>query len=206
MWDPQRLTTLWAFTACNRDSFIYYLLLIEINVQCFNIELFYSYNLRYEISSEILFCNICLIYGNLQCIQSHTNLIMQCLDLRDSTRIQANKMYGLLCTHIQIKIFWKWRCSYSEIWYQCAWFNGVFFRKILLQTYWKSVISHINKIKNIYVTPQLFRLREYMLRTNRVAEHRAVWEASEAQKPKTWNGRRGCLATCFTCRRLSNFW
>jgi hypothetical protein len=24
MWDPQRLTTLWAFTACYRDSFYFY--------------------------------------------------------------------------------------------------------------------------------------------------------------------------------------
>jgi hypothetical protein len=24
MWDPQRLTTLWAFTACYRDSFSFY--------------------------------------------------------------------------------------------------------------------------------------------------------------------------------------
>jgi hypothetical protein len=27
MWDPQRLTTLWAFTACYRDSFTYFTLL-----------------------------------------------------------------------------------------------------------------------------------------------------------------------------------
>jgi hypothetical protein len=28
MWDPQRLTTLWAFTACYRDSFTFFFLFL----------------------------------------------------------------------------------------------------------------------------------------------------------------------------------
>jgi hypothetical protein len=32
MWDPQRLTTLWAFTACYRDNFTFYLLRHAYNI------------------------------------------------------------------------------------------------------------------------------------------------------------------------------
>jgi hypothetical protein len=30
MWEPRRLTTLWAFTACNKDSFTFYSYVIVI--------------------------------------------------------------------------------------------------------------------------------------------------------------------------------
>jgi hypothetical protein len=34
MWEPRLLTTLWAFTACYRDSFIFYLILLSGSRLC----------------------------------------------------------------------------------------------------------------------------------------------------------------------------
>jgi hypothetical protein len=51
MWDPQRLTTLWAFTACYRDSFTYFYL---PNEEFDDLKAYKSYKVGFEVLTTVL--------------------------------------------------------------------------------------------------------------------------------------------------------
>jgi hypothetical protein len=53
VWEPRRLTTLWASTACYRDSFTFLLLLTVVKV---NIRVMVSIRWRFINGEHVVFC------------------------------------------------------------------------------------------------------------------------------------------------------